>query len=45
MWLLDSQFRIWKDERVDISLGSSHSCSAPFGSHSVSDLDTAYGWL
>lgn len=44
-WLLDSQFRIWKDECVDISLGDSHSCSTPFGSHSISDLGIAYGWL
>lgn len=44
MWLLLSQFRIWKDECVDISLGNPHSCSALFDFHSISDLDIAL-WL
>lgn len=44
MWRLDSQFRIWKEEWVDISLGNPCYCSPPFGSHSSSDLNIAL-WL
>lgn len=44
MWLLDAQFRIWKDGCVAISLRNPHSCSPPFGSHSISALDIA-SWL
>lgn len=38
------QFRIWKDGCVSISFGNPHSCSTPFSSDSISDLDIAL-WL